>query len=227
MSLESPHLLVVDDDARLRRLLARYLSEHGYLVTTAENAGDARGKLGLPVERDLYFRPEHRLSTYAEIARRAGMNKRMLYHYFTDKDGLFCAVLRHKIAERIQSVQAAASGRDSELVPWFEQNCRDTDWVRLLAWESLQPARDKIMDEAGRRRHALNAIGRIKDRQAAGKLIKEAEPQFLQLGLAALTMFPFVMPQATRLIAGRAPDDPRFQRGYTRFLETIARRFRP
>lgn len=46
MSLESPHLLVVDDDARLRRLLARYLSEHGYLVTTAENAGDARGKLG-------------------------------------------------------------------------------------------------------------------------------------------------------------------------------------
>lgn len=34
---------------------------------------DARGKLGLPVERDLYFRAEHRLSTYAEIARRAGM----------------------------------------------------------------------------------------------------------------------------------------------------------
>ena len=34
---------------------------------------DVRGKLGLPVERDLYFKAEHRLSTYADSARRAGM----------------------------------------------------------------------------------------------------------------------------------------------------------
>jgi len=161
------------------------------------------------------------------IARRAGSNKRMLYHYFTDKAGLFSAVLRHKISERSRSVQAAAAGRQSELVPWFEQNCRDTDWVRLLAWESLQPARGKIMDEAQRRKHTLKAIQRIKDRQAAGNLIKGVEPQFLQLCLAALTMFPIAMPQITRLIAGRTPDDPRFQRDYAAFLETIARRFRP
>ncbi|MCE2952013.1 MAG: response regulator [Alphaproteobacteria bacterium] len=35
------HLLVVDDDTRLRGLLERYLCDHGYLVTTAENAGAA------------------------------------------------------------------------------------------------------------------------------------------------------------------------------------------
>jgi two-component system phosphate regulon response regulator OmpR len=40
-----PHLLVVDDDARLRELLARYLTEHGWLVTTAKNVTDARAKL--------------------------------------------------------------------------------------------------------------------------------------------------------------------------------------
>lgn len=34
---------------------------------------DARGKLGLPVERDLYFKAEHRLSTYAKLAHHAGM----------------------------------------------------------------------------------------------------------------------------------------------------------
>lgn len=161
------------------------------------------------------------------IARRAGTNKRMLYHYFTDKDGLFCAVLRHKISERARTVAEAAAGRESELAPWFEQNCRDTDWVRLLAWESLQPSRGKIMDEAQRRKHTLKAIQRIKDRQAAGSLIKGVEPQFLQLCLAALTMFPIAMPQLTRLITGKPPQDPRFQSAYARFLETIARRFRP
>ena len=40
-----PHILVVDDDARLRDLLRRYLSDRGFRVTTAESAIDARGKL--------------------------------------------------------------------------------------------------------------------------------------------------------------------------------------
>ena len=34
------------------------------------------------------------------IARRARINKRMLYHYFGDKEGLFREVLRRKIADR-------------------------------------------------------------------------------------------------------------------------------
>jgi two-component system phosphate regulon response regulator OmpR len=36
---------VVDDDARLRGLLSRYLAGEGFRVTTAENAADARAKL--------------------------------------------------------------------------------------------------------------------------------------------------------------------------------------
>lgn len=42
---EAPHIMVVDDDDRLRKLLRRYLSENGYRVTTAENAEDAEAKL--------------------------------------------------------------------------------------------------------------------------------------------------------------------------------------
>jgi two-component system phosphate regulon response regulator OmpR len=40
-----PHILVVDDDDRLRSLLRRYLAEQGFIVTTATNAADARAKL--------------------------------------------------------------------------------------------------------------------------------------------------------------------------------------
>ncbi len=39
------HVLVVDDDDRLRRLLQRYLGENGFRVTTADNAADARAKM--------------------------------------------------------------------------------------------------------------------------------------------------------------------------------------
>ena len=42
---EDAHILVVDDDARLRALLSRYLVGEGFRVTTAETAIDARAKL--------------------------------------------------------------------------------------------------------------------------------------------------------------------------------------
>lgn len=45
LSDDAPHLLVVDDDRRIRDLLSRYLAREGFRVTTAENAAEARAKL--------------------------------------------------------------------------------------------------------------------------------------------------------------------------------------
>ncbi|MGD9537489.1 MAG: response regulator [Alphaproteobacteria bacterium] len=42
---EVRHILVVDDDDRLRTLIARYLGDNGYRVTGASDAADARAKL--------------------------------------------------------------------------------------------------------------------------------------------------------------------------------------
>ncbi|QJE73445.1 response regulator [Aerophototrophica crusticola] len=45
MTEELPHILVVDDDTRLREALRRYLTQNGFLVSTASDAADARAKL--------------------------------------------------------------------------------------------------------------------------------------------------------------------------------------
>ncbi|HSV28323.1 MAG TPA: response regulator, partial [Candidatus Omnitrophota bacterium] len=42
---DMPHILVVDDDTRLRELLRKYLADNGYVVTVAADAGEARSKL--------------------------------------------------------------------------------------------------------------------------------------------------------------------------------------
>src|SRR5579871_4917913 len=42
---DAAHLLVVDDDSRIRELLSRFLQREGYRVTTAKDADDARAKL--------------------------------------------------------------------------------------------------------------------------------------------------------------------------------------
>jgi two-component system, OmpR family, phosphate regulon response regulator OmpR len=46
----APHILVVDDDSRIRDLLARYLQDNGFRVTTAIDAATARATM-----RGLYF----------------------------------------------------------------------------------------------------------------------------------------------------------------------------
>jgi two-component system, OmpR family, phosphate regulon response regulator OmpR len=42
---DAPHILVVDDDQRIRDLLGRFLRDNGYRVTTAEDAAVARSSM--------------------------------------------------------------------------------------------------------------------------------------------------------------------------------------
>ena len=39
---DAAHLLVVDDDTRIRTLLSEYLTSNGYRITVAANAAEAR-----------------------------------------------------------------------------------------------------------------------------------------------------------------------------------------
>ena len=77
------------------------------------------------------------------IARRARINKRMLYHYFGDKEGLFREVLRRKIAERSAWLANAPEEPVERLPVWFQLACRDREWVQLLEWEALAVGRKK------------------------------------------------------------------------------------
>jgi two-component system, OmpR family, phosphate regulon response regulator OmpR len=46
-SADKPHILVVDDDTRLRELLRTFLSKNGFRVTVAGHAAEARERLGV------------------------------------------------------------------------------------------------------------------------------------------------------------------------------------
>src|SRR5450755_1775287 len=110
------------------------------------------------------------------IARRAAINKRMLYHYFGGKEELFRAVLRGKIAER-QGWAETLSGDPAETLPfWFEAACKDGDWVRMLEWEALQTGAQKVIDEPERLAAVERGLKRIRRRQARGQISLEFDP---------------------------------------------------
>jgi TetR/AcrR family transcriptional regulator len=161
------------------------------------------------------------------IARRAAINKRMLYHYFGDKEGLFRAVLRRKISER-QAWAAGLSSDPAERLPfWFKTACNDADWIRLLEWEALQGDGQKVIDE--KERHALMTgwLKRLRQRQTRGELTSEFDPRHLALAMQSLTMFPVAFPQLTRLITDKSISDPKFQQAHAEFLKKFATAFQP
>ena len=45
----SPHILVVDDDRRIRSLLQKFLSDQGYRASSAASSNEARRKLSLEI----------------------------------------------------------------------------------------------------------------------------------------------------------------------------------
>lgn len=161
------------------------------------------------------------------IARRAAINKRMLYHYFGNKEKLFRAVLRQKVAER-RAWGANLSSDPAERLPfWFKTACEDADWIRLLEWEALQSYGQKVIDEAERRAQSADWLKRLRQRQANGELSSEFDARHLALAMQSLTMYPMAFPQLTRFIMGRTIDDPKFQRAHAEFLEKFAAAFRP
>lgn len=47
LAADAPHILVVDDDRRLRDLLGRFLSDNGFRVTVAKDTAEARARMKL------------------------------------------------------------------------------------------------------------------------------------------------------------------------------------
>jgi len=87
-----------------------------------------------------------------QIARRARINKRMLYHYFGNKNDLFKAIMRRKLEQRVTWATAAPDDPGETLTHWFSLACEDMDWVRLMEWEALAVGDGPILSEAERKR---------------------------------------------------------------------------
>jgi len=159
------------------------------------------------------------------IARRASINKRMLYHYFGDKEALFREVLRRKMAER-QAWGLATPDLPSESLPyWFDLARKDKEWVRLLEWEALQSGEGPLIDEERRRNSADEAVKRIMRRQSLGYVSNEFEASQLLLAMLALTWFPVAFPQLTSFITGKTPSDESFVKEQRDFLKRFAKAF--
>ena len=105
---DAPHLLLVDDDTRIRTLLKRFLTEHGFRITVAASAAEARRRMnGLAFDLlvvDVMMPGESGLELAADLHARSDVPILML-------------TARSDAADRIAGLEA---GADDYLVKPFE-----------------------------------------------------------------------------------------------------------
>ncbi len=159
-----------------------------------------------------------------QIARRAGVNKRMLFYCFGSKEELYREILRRKFSERANFFESAPDDLAAAILHWYEAGSSDFEWVRLLEWEALSAAGDKLVGEDERRDYFKRTNARLRRAQAHGRIPRDLDLSQLQITLIALTVFPLAFPQMTRLATGLAPTDPRFRRSRLRFLRWLGER---
>ena len=140
------------------------------------------------------------------IAKRAGANKRMIYHYFGDKAALFEAVVAARLETR----------------PWSAHSAPDSTDARLMAWEGLQVGAGAV--GVARQRALIVMRKELEDRQQRGLLPAGLNVQQLAWVLLSARLLPYICPQYVRF-AGIDPDQ--LEIGQASFLVELLDALKP
>lgn len=158
----------------------------------------------------------------ARIARRAKINKRMLYHYFGNKEHLFREIFDRKLQERAGWISQAPAELSASLAYWFQMACEDSDWIRLIQWEALASGDAAVIREAERRASLQRTLEDLRARQRRGLVPGDLDVGHLLLTLLGVLSYPLAFPQVTRMVTGKSAADPAFRKQHTDFLRRFA-----
>jgi TetR/AcrR family transcriptional regulator len=158
----------------------------------------------------------------ARIARRARTNKRMLYHYFGNKEDLFREIFDRKLRERAGWITEAPADLGASLAYWFEMACEDSDWIRLIQWEALALGDGRVIREDEHRASLGRALADLRERQRRGLVPGDLDVGHLLLTILGVLTYPLAFPQVTRLVTGKSPADPAFRKQRTEFLRRFS-----
>jgi len=158
------------------------------------------------------------------IARKAGVDERMIYYCFETKEGLYREVLRSKLAEETHIVDSN-EGDDFAKPHWSRATSpapptRSTCGCGCGRRSTPDAARSPAEEE--RRALFEREKARIRRAQLSGHLNPDIDEDLLLLVRIGLLAAPTSLPQVTRLVTGMDPDDPKFRRRWSKCLRAIA-----
>jgi Tetracyclin repressor-like, C-terminal domain len=109
----------------------------------------------------------------------------------------------------------------------FRAGAADEAWLRYLLREALAYDGGPVPHEAERRPVIQAQVDEVRERQRAGVVSSDLDPDLLRLLGFAMVNYPRLLPQVTRMATGSAPGDPGFDERWEQFLRRVGKLFEP
>jgi AcrR family transcriptional regulator len=142
------------------------------------------------------------------IAQAAATNKRMIYHYFGSKAGLYQALLADRLDLAAEASAHVGESLEARLSRLDAALAADSARVRLLMWEALE----------GRQPASTGG-----PRSTVSGSPSDLEPGQVDLALVAVALFPWAFPGLAQTLSGANPGTEAFARARSRFFRALGR----
>jgi TetR/AcrR family transcriptional regulator len=163
------------------------------------------------------------------IARKAKVNKQLIYYYFDSKVGLYEAVLGHLIMrwdERMgagdphPSVSIAAKAHTDRLL-----GQGGAEWIRFWLWEALETtSHGRDVDRA---RVWARWVTVFEQARKSGETGRDFDAKMLALALNSIIVTPYMTPLITKLITGMDPNSEAFKKKQATLVQNLVKALAP
>ena len=152
-----------------------------------------------------------------EIAARARINKRMLYHYFGNKDGLYVTVLKSvyerigqistEIVAQANNLRELLNGVMREYFAFLQQN---PEFIALLNWENSRGAKGlKKINPKAVTAPLITAVRQALDREQADDSMRDdVDIKYLTMACLGLCSYYFTNRYTLSVVFDMDLDDP-------------------
>ncbi|MDN4072920.1 TetR/AcrR family transcriptional regulator [Fictibacillus terranigra] len=179
----------------------------------------------LEAAREEFFEKGYSGARIESIAKRAGVNKQLIYHYFKGKDQL----INETIDDVLTSLPAGnlVLPANPTQIAEFRFNVNQKylmDFLKFTAWEAIDKGSNNLKGIQHREKilHSYNED--MKAKQEMGLVPKELDPTMITLMMSSITIYPLLYPDVTRMITGLDPEDTEFKEKWTHYLHQISER---
>jgi AcrR family transcriptional regulator len=156
------------------------------------------------------------------IAKRARVNKQLIYYYFESKENLFRVVIE-SVWETAGVVELAPAEAGDAVRYWSQFYINYPQWARLLLWEGLEWKTSKMVGESERKSFWRTSLQQLERRCGPNGWPAFFDARHYLLSVVAMEIAPLAFPQLVRLIFDREATDPKFLEERTEFLVGFAR----
>lgn len=212
----------------MSRLLRCHYSKRILVVDTTmgevRNAERTRKKI-IDAAKEEFFEKGHNGARIESIAKRAGVKKQLIYHYFKGKDDLINQTIDNFVAA-VPTENLTLPANPVEIAEFrLKVNINYLkDFLKYTAWEAIEELPEESNGEETRRKVLQSYNDDMVKKQQLGLVPKELDPALITLMMSSLTIYPLLYKNVTQMITGHTLEEPEFQEKWAQFLHQISER---